>query len=1075
MTLQETSDNVSSVATARTRVPGKASKVPPNLAPLDAVLPEDMRLAHTSITLELMQAHASTNETKKGDTRLQRDVRRWRDEAGEVRDALLLRDEAKRSAKMDLVNRMAAIAVVDNDDDAAFDGASGETARRSPSRAVGDEKKSPRSLSRSHSVQWVQAYRPEQGAANATAKAREVRKAALAAARAAAKKKAEEKAARKAADPRSSFRKALDAAWRTLGLERAYAAARAGETARRAAAEAEKEAASRAARRDAALDANVWLRDELRGSVSPAREDALRARFRERVAEVGEVLADDRASRSRITAPVPFLCVIERGRVEVRVARDGDEGPDGADAATDAETAPKTTTRDGTGIRTGIGKTRLGFGPSRLVATLSRGHAFAVDGTAAASLFGLPARATFAVVVRDAEDPEAPAESEGSCVFWELRDRAAFAAMAPSLLRRRAAFAALWASVPALEAFSEPARAFFMDAARRVTRRPGAHFRVEREPRDALGVVEAGRAIAHREARDDEIDEIDEIESAPSPEDAPGSADGASRRESLPRRVAGSSNERVSKKRRRVILGEVARGDFFGALDAEARNDDAFWTTTVAATVTARDVTSALVVTRAAFRILSDGAFDGFAFVRPRTAEDTRATRDRRAETTAATGLASADVDAGRVLAPGVSGPAAAENRAWGFLANRAPPENSAVARMLLDALLRTPPFVAVGRSVVANAEAATRRMRPRRVRVGDTLFRRGEPFTAAFVVQTGVLLLTGDDHGGELADEHVEIPEEEDIEDGLVGEGKSERPRPFGDAGARAARAELSRAHPGTAPVAERVAARPFSAPGAGSGSRVVAELAPGDACGFAALPHPGCGATWQCTASAAASPGSPGAWVTVWALGVTDFFQTAGYAVDDKRHRFASLLAPETCPALARLTERQRLRAADALDHATYERGERIVRRGAPSSDGVFVVMSGVADEETSGAATYASFPASGIDVVGGGSRRSSSASVGVGSGRDSGSLSARSPRPSGVAAATVSSASAAPATSAALRRGDVFGADGVFDGGTRERSVVAGGGVGARVECAVWRPEALAQLGFLRRALEEFQRRA
>ena len=143
LTLQETSDNVSSVATARTRVPGKASKVPPNLAPLDAVLPEDMRLAHTSTTLELMQAHASTNETKKGDTRLQRDVRRWRDEAGEVRDALLLRDEAKRSAKMDLVNRMAAIAVVDNDDDAAFDGASGETARRSPSRAVGDEKKSP--------------------------------------------------------------------------------------------------------------------------------------------------------------------------------------------------------------------------------------------------------------------------------------------------------------------------------------------------------------------------------------------------------------------------------------------------------------------------------------------------------------------------------------------------------------------------------------------------------------------------------------------------------------------------------------------------------------------------------------------------------------------------------------------------------------------------------------------------------------------------------------------------------------------------------------------------------------------
>ena len=68
-----------------------------------------------------------------------------------------------------------------------------------------------------------------------------------------------------------------------------------------------------------------------------------------------------------------------------------------------------------------------------------------------------------------------------------------------------------------------------------------------------------------------------------------------------------------------------------------------------------------------------------------------------------------------------------------------------------------------------------------------------------------------------------------------------------------------------------------------------------------------------------------------------------------------------------------------------------------------------------------------------------------------------------------------SATPTTSRELRRGDVFGTDGVFDVfGTREKSVTAGGGVGARVSCAVWRPAALAQLGFLRRALEEFQRR-
>ena len=284
----------SSVATPRTRVPGKASKVPPNLAPLESVLPEDMRLAHTSTTLELMQAHASTNETKKGDTRRQRDVQRWRDEAGEVRDALLLRDEAERSAKMRLVNEMGAVAVGGTDDDGTRGGTSATSTERPPSRAFGDE----RAPSRSRSVEWVQAYRPEQGAASATAKAREARKAALALARAAAKKKAEEKAARKAADPRSSFQKALDLTKRALGLESAYDAMRAGETARREAAEAENAAARSAARRDAALDANVLLRDELKGSVSPEREDALRARFRERVAEAVEVHHDPLEART---------------------------------------------------------------------------------------------------------------------------------------------------------------------------------------------------------------------------------------------------------------------------------------------------------------------------------------------------------------------------------------------------------------------------------------------------------------------------------------------------------------------------------------------------------------------------------------------------------------------------------------------------------------------------------------------------------------------------------------------------------------------------------------------------------
>lgn len=1048
--MQETSDNVSSVATPRTRVPGKTSKVPPNLAPLDAVLPEDMRLAHTSTTLELMQAHAFTNETKKGDTRRQRDVRRWRDEAGEVRDALLLRDEAERSAKMRLVNEMGTVAVGGTDDDGTCDGTSATSTERQSSRAFGDE----RAPSRLRSVEWVQAYRPEQGAASATAKARESRKAALALARAAAKKKAEEKAARKAADPRSSFQKALDLTKRALGLESAYDAMRAGESARREAAEAEKAAARSAARRDAALDANVLLRDELKGSVSPEREDALRARFRERVAECGEVLAEDsRMDDSRMDsrrAPSPLLCVIERGFVEIRVAlnRDDfddegrDEGDDGDDGrTTDSDVDHDADTRPGR-IRDGT-RARLGFGPSRLVATLSRGHAFAVDGAALASLFGCPARATFAVVVRDPEDPEASAD--GACVLWELRDRAAFAAMAPSLLRRRAAFTTLWANVPALGAFSEPARAFFMDAARRVTRRPGAHFCVERAPCDALGVVETGRAIAHREAPEDgtEADAARDAAHDAPPEDTDATPERLGR-------VSGASRGSVP---RRVILGEYARGDFFGARallrdDAATRRTPASQSTN-AATTTARDVTSALVVTRAAFRRLTRGAPGGFGSERnaDETREETPRDPSRATKKTEnrkpyfhgriledfgdESGLKADEsvLEDAFAFAEGVSGPAArAEERAWRLTANRAPLENSAAARLLLDALLRTPPFVAVGRSAAANASAAARRARPRRVRVGDTLFRRGDACVAAFVVQTGTLRLVGDDHGGELADEHVEIPEEDDA---------GHRPRPFGDARASAAVRGGSFSSFSSGTTKTGTANR--GAPGAGSGSRVVAELGPGDACGFAALPHPGCGAVWQCSASAAASP-SPAGWVTVWELGLKDFHQTAGYAVDDKRHRFAALLRPESCAALAGLTERQRLRAADALDEATYESGECIVARGAPSADGVFVVTRGVAQEETP-------FRASGADDI---SR----------AGRE---YSARMSRGSDVSSARL------------LRRGDVFGTDGVFDGGTRERSVVAGGGVGARVSCAVWTPAALAQLGFLRRALEECQRRA
>jgi CRP-like cAMP-binding protein len=980
--------------------------------------PEDARLAHTSSSLELTQALVSKHEKKTGETRRRRDTRRCGAEAAEVYDATKRVDRVAavdtfgnarvREDERDRVKEYEKDGGKGKEKDHEKDGegipeTSSDDRMNASSRSFEPERrrsenarafKAPRkSPPLGWSVAWVQAHRrDEDDAARATARARDEREAAGALARRAAKQKAEEKASKKSWYARTTFREAYDKVKKALRLRSACACARATlcatEIARRAALESTKRDEDSAARRDATIDSNILLSDFFTES-KPETEKTIRNLFFENFARAGDVLSDASPSESPGVADTSALCVIERGRVEIRVLEE--ESPLETDALeTDDEDE---TTSNVFNV----------FGKTRLVATLSRGQAFSRRRAALASLFGAPTNTRVVVASSGGtrEDDE-DAMSEGSngdidgdddaCVFWELTDPAAFAATALSLLRRRAVFESLWSSVPLFRDLPVTARAFFVDATWRETKHPGERFCVENEPCDALRVVERGRAFAHRLEANAETETETRLENS----------SGVVSKTPKPSRA------------RQVIVEEYSVGDFFigGALRHAGFVADA--------TVTARDVTSTLAMSRRAFRDATRGVANfGGGFESPRTKTSRAPARgpavfanDEDASVT--TGSVTTEERVWKTN----------EERVWKTIENRAPAEKSRTRRFLLSALLRTAPFLAVGRSVAADAEAAVKRMRPRRVRVGDSLFRVNDQFTAAYVVQRGTLWLVGDDHGGELGDEHVEIPEDED-----------------------------ARTRASEAPAA--AAAHAHRAPGAGSARRVIAELAAGDSCGFAAVAHPTLGASWTCSAIAAASPDSPGSWVTVWELRSDDFFSTAGDAMDAKRDRFDALLAHSTCAALRGLTSRRRLRAADALEEATYESGDVIVARGAPATDGMYVVMSGTATEESSGVSMYASFPASGIERGARRSRVSGSRNPAIGNEGSARSLNA--PR------------SSTPAARTTLTRGDVFGTDGVFDGGLRDRTVTAGGRRGAVVRCAVWRPAALAQLGFLRSVLE------
>ena len=968
------------VSTSGSKTPGTGSKRPPGIAPLDAMLPEDMRIAHTSTSLELMQAHVQKTDSKKGDTRRERDIQRWRDEAGDVRDTLLIRDEQLRVDRVAQVDKMGSvkkglslkIGSVRRDENGE---ASSSFARRNVSRDSASSRHSDKEFTRQgssfKSVDWLDSYRPDQGNSNAAAAKREERKAKTKELRDRYKKKREEKERRRALDGRSVYRKAFDVVSKAV-----YSTMYSGEIAKQRALELERAAERLRERRDDSLNANVILSDELNES-SFERAELIRDRFGEIIYDTpGEVLLHEfeEETDGGDTNP-PKLCVIEHGFVEIRVALESD-----------AVKKVKNTSENV-------------FENTRVVATLTRGHVFSKDHAVLASLFGTPNN--FLVVVGPSTaHSNKDSEPEG-LVLWELVDPGAYASMAPSLLRRRARFDSLWSSVAFFQKLEQYERHFLVDAARRETRVPGDVFCVENKPCDALRVVEKGRVFAHVT----EIETEDDVMRGQSVE-SQGQAGG---QENLESTSVSSDTPKQSRKPKTSIVGAFNPGDYFGANALMSSKSKA------SATTTARDVTSVLALSRDAFRnVLPEKTIDSLDFVLQ--------------------GLKNA----------GVAGDVAEEERKWEKVKDKPPTEGSPTARVLFDVLLTTWPFLAVGRSVVANAEAAVKRMRPRRIKVGDFINRRGDKFTGAYVVERGTVRVVGDAHGGEFGNEHVEIPEEA----GDVSTHGGLRHAFGGDCDAQAL----------TAAAIKAAHSQDHRAPGGNSGLRIAAELTSGDTSGFAALSHPGSGTIWTCSSIACASPSSPGNYVTVWDLSLTDFFQSAGYAVDDKRDRFLPLLAPEVCVALQHLTFRQRQRAADALEAEVFMNGELIITAGAPG-DGVYIVESGAAVEESKSVEVYASHKASGVDDSSSSSRLNTH--TGGNSRRDSSS-------------ARVSVSSATPSATSTLRRGDIFAIVGAFElNSVREKSVFAAtsGGDG-RTRIGVWRPDALQQLGFLRRALEEWQ---
>ena len=1012
---------------------------PPNLRPLDEILPDDLRVERTRAAIELMQSLAppSVKTTGTGATRLDRDVKRWREEAGQVSDILLRREHDEREARAAAATRMR------------------DPLSTTPQRPTDDR---PVCSSTSHrsakprDVAWVRSYRPEsvgqifdEAAAAERAAKRAAAKAAREARRAAGRgrDRGETSAAAAAAAAAAREGRPLASAWR-----RARAAVRsltgAGSRAARlaeaevTAAEARRLKEARDARRDGAFDANLVLADELRemdaresSRIRSSAVEFFAAPGETIVAPFGDASAPSASARTRAnphtranpllggSASVPAsptrreshprasssssrsfdsggisqnvaprVYVVERGAAEVRVAADP------------SRLEYETRVAAGGDFREG----------SRLVATLARGHVFG-DAVVMSQLYALP-RGAFVVAVDASESADAPTSSESDrrLVAWTL-PASAYDAMTSSLMRRRAALESSLRAVPILSdrILSPAQRAFLGDAARRESWNVGQSIARQGWDGSCLCVIESGRAIAHARRRSQNVRGLGNF--------APGAFFGEL---ALTRDVARAATVTARDVTRTLSIdGAAFRATLKGALGAEG---DALALTL--ADARAAELRALRVRDEARFRERDPGVVararaeagevettrsDPDAILNPTPGSDTRG--PSRILAPAPVRTDGWDDDAAGVDGSGEAGTNAAEDAARRKIFGK-PPDRD-VKRRLVDALLRTAPFSGVGRPVRDDAAAAADRARARRLAAGEMWAIRGNPAFAAAVVDEGRLHVLGGERAGDFAREHLHVVDDEDDE--------------------------------ATDPAAAAAAADAVSldhlAPGADAPAKLLETARPGDCVGVGAWLHPG--SRWEVHAVAAAP-------TTVWEITAEDFQSAAGAVVDDKRDRYAATV--DACAPFRALTPSQRRRVADALREASFAPGETVFRQGALAPVGKD------ADTEVDDARVRVSAPPDGVFVV-----------------------------EKGAAVATaVAPGSTRSEVIRAYRRGDAFGAASALDGSRRAMTVTAieaacgardgGGGGGAprgapgwaRVAFAVITRDALDQLGFLRDAL-------